>query len=819
MDSLVDFILGTKGVAVSQDSTWSLRWASAPPLWVVLLVIVPLVIGFVYVFYRRESGTASAVSRAAMASLRFIAVMLILSMLFNPVVAVEKHLSRKSFVLLLVDDSLSMEFKDRYFREEDKSRLALAAGLVEADRLLTPEESERLQNMSRMDLLKGVLSARRADFLDALQKSHRLKTCSFSSSLRQDVRHEDLKPTGRVTKIGDSVIEAVNELKGQIVAAVVLVSDGCENAGTTTAAEAARKVAALDIPIPIFTVGVGSPDEPRDIEVRNPQAAETILVGDEWEVGVTIRQHGYEHQPAALRLKLGDQEVEAKGIYFGESGAEQQEKIIHKPDKPGKYTFTVEVPVQKDETIIENNEVSVVLNVVDDKIRVLYVDTYPRWEYRRLKNALIRDRTMFVNCLLIEADHNFPQEKSPVADVEEMSVFPETRQELFKFDVIIFGDINPEMSQRIFRQPENQLKWIEEFVRLHGGGFVMICGENSAPRVFAGTPVESLLPVMLPTGDEALASRGPVEEAKMPALTPEGWTHPVMRLHSDPDLNRKLWVDPEFGLPGFYWHYPRLKEKPGATVLARHRDEPPGSAFDERDVIFAFQYYGAGKTFISAADSTWMWCYKYGDLRFYRFWRQVIKFVGQQHLLGEKKRFSLSVENSEYVVGDSARLTAKVLDENYRPARFKAEQPVVLNLPNGEKKTLALAPKAGAEGTFEDVVSLDQLGLHHAYIEETIPGEGLKRVAETTFTVKVPLREFENPVMNKADLDTASKLSGGSFHFLHDIGKIPPLIEKREQTMSGVESVHKLWDTWVVFGAVVAVLCAEWIYRKRRRLL
>jgi hypothetical protein len=88
-----------------------------------------------------------------------------------------------------------------------------------------------------------------------------------------------------------------------------------------------------------------------------------------------------------------------------------------------------------------------------------------------------------------------------------------------------------------------------------------------------------------------------------------------------------------------------------------------------------------------------------------------------------------------------------------------------------------------------------------------------------TFVVKVPRREFENPVMNRADLETIASLSKGKFSFLHDIADIPKKIEKKGQPIYGVENVHRLWDTWAAFIVFVGFLCVEWIYRKRQRLL
>ena len=48
--------------------------------------------------------------------------------------------------------------------------------------------------------------------------------------------------------------------------------------------------------------------------------------------------------------------------------------------------------------------------VLDAKITVLYVEGYPRWEYRYIKNEMIRDKTVDISCLLTSADPTFRQE-------------------------------------------------------------------------------------------------------------------------------------------------------------------------------------------------------------------------------------------------------------------------------------------------------------------------------------------------------------------------------------------------------------------------
>ena len=84
------------------------------------------------------------------------------------------------------------------------------------------------------------------------------------------------------------------------------------------------------------------------------------------------------------------------------------------------------------------------LRVVDTKIKVLYVDNWPRWEYRFLKDGLIRDvETMLAHVINLDADSNTVQPYTKVPGWGPLQRFPKTREELFEYDVVIFGDVDP----------------------------------------------------------------------------------------------------------------------------------------------------------------------------------------------------------------------------------------------------------------------------------------------------------------------------------------------------------------------------------------
>ncbi len=81
--------------------------------------------------------------------------------------------------------------------------------------------------------------------------------------------------------------------------------------------------------------------------------------------------------------------------------------VLWKPENVGDYTLTLSIPPHGEERITDNNERLAPIAVREEKLKVLVVESLPRWEYRYLRNALSRDPGVEVSCLLF---HPGPQQ-------------------------------------------------------------------------------------------------------------------------------------------------------------------------------------------------------------------------------------------------------------------------------------------------------------------------------------------------------------------------------------------------------------------------
>ncbi|RME74542.1 MAG: VWA domain-containing protein, partial [Planctomycetota bacterium] len=695
-----------------------------------------------------------------------------------------------------------------------------------------------------------------------------------------------LKSQGKFTRLGQCILDAKTELlrAGYTIAAMVLFTDGQSNAGIPPTKAAYRLLAAK---IPLFIFGIGTRDVEKDLELFGLNTRKTAKVGDYIPFHFKVRSKGIYNKDLFVYLKKNGKEVHRQFLHLGKpkqgkSFLIQEVRFKYKVSMPGKYEFTVEIPPLKDEANKKNNRLSFWLDVKDKKLWVLYVEGYPRWEYRYLKNALIRDRTLKVQCLLASADPEYPQESSP--DVESLTGFPNTSipfdskegstlpytekqkedilRKLKRYNVIIFGDIPPSYFSAA------QLAAIAQFVE-EGGGFIMISGEKFSPHAYYSTPIANILPVQLERPDLVeIPLDETLSQPFRPKLSPEGERHIIMRFENDLAQNKDLWEGKD-GLPGFYWFSTVKKVKPGAVVLAYH---PTRKNKSGPYPLFCYHNYGQGKVFFSALDSTWRWRAGVGDRYFYSFWSQVIRFTATGSFEEKDRDFILSTGQNSYIQGKTVDIYAIVRKRKTKTVEIQVYGPFdkkkipqyeekgmskelarktywskVLNLlkSQGKARKVSLPRAIGAMDNYQgDFVPYRQgafflvLGKPYVTPQGKLNGGDIKMILVKSYD-----REKLQVLLNDKILQTMASITGGKYFHLFGEARIPhkskmgfPLPGKKkvvlpskmeelsesmpshEETFTDVQKRIYLWRKWWILPLLLLLLIGEWFFRKLYRL-
>jgi len=793
---------------------WSLRLTSewAPP--VILFGCLALVV-LVWQVYKREKGTASPRFKMMLALFRIAALAVLVFILLRPAVIVATSELKEAYVIILADKSDSMTLADRYRDEKLAARLAHATGLtgkLDTSKPLEPEAAAALRAMPRAEILNRALANPKFDLVRRIAKSSKVRQFVFASTISPAPTPEPsdeikrtfkrlgrplpeggarplvVTPGGPTTQIGECIREAVAELRGQRIAAMVVLSDWNSNSGISPV-EATRY---LDAPstFPIFAVGVGDPAEQRDIIVSSVSANAVAFLNDPLIFNVAVEQAGYKDALVPLQLRIGDSIVAAKNIKL--TAGRKYYTISHRPGKKGVFKYTIIVPPRDDELSDKNNSDEHTVTVKEDKIRVLLIAGGPTWEWRHWKPALARDKSVELSAWLQSADQGWV-----MAGGRQLTQLPLNKKELVdEYDVIIMLGASADAFSN------EQLDNIRSFVGDFGGGLVFCAGALTPADGFAGTPLAKCLPVVLGLPSDV----APTGQLFKLTVTPEGWAHPATRLDEDTHRNREIWQD----LPGLFWFYPIEKIKPGARVLAAHPEEKNESG---RAVpIFVEQRYGAGKVFFSGTDETWRWRFVSGDRHFYRFWRQTIALTASNKLLGTSKRLTLAVARSRYTIGQRVEVEAKLLDELLRPTG-SSELTATVDLPGGSTRPLKLTLADPAQGIYRGSFIPRKIGDYAVWMRA-----GADDKPETApFSVAMSTLESESRRLKLEVMQEVAKETSGEWFTIDRIGEIPEKIQSEAQNII-TEHPVEIWDSWGFLILFAIPLACEWWLRKRRML-
>ena len=171
------------------------------------------------------------------------------------------------------------------------------------------------------------------------------------------------------------------------------------------------------------------------------------------------------------------------------------------------------------------------------------------------------------------------------------------------------------------------------------------------------------------------------------------------------------------------------------------------------------------------------------------------------------------LEKESFSVGGTARIRANLRD-NQLQQLLASEVNLQIISPSNNKSELVMKPDKSRPGWFIGEIRIRESGIHRLTL--WIPGSQEK--LEKTLTASAPDLEFEDPRRNDELLNTLAEKTEGQRFEPKNLASLAEIIPDRSEVeiVSGIPIT--LWDrTWVMF-TVVALLCLEWIIRKRYHL-
>lgn len=788
--SMIDRLLGLRELSWSDPSA-GLGFEYALPAWAwVLIAIASLVIaGF---SYRRLLG--NRVMRMALAGVRATTILVIALLLAGPTLVLPQETVERDWLLVMLDRSASMNVRDVMDR---------ASGEV----------------VSREQSLRDALRKQAAVFSDQkLGRDRRVVWLGFGGSAYTigsplvDGGFDE--PEAQATLIRTSIEQALRLPSGKPVSGIVLMSDG--QTPQDTGHELVQRLQQQGVAA--FTVPLGAAKPPLDLAIGQADGPQRAFVNDIAPVAVTVDQLGGERiDPSEISITLIDQ---ADGKVLDEKTLDRAQpgeplKLNGRSEAVGIARWMVRVEHKPPagqtplhELVTDNNTRTVEVEVIDRPIRVLYIEGYPRWEFRYLKNLLIREKSISTSTFLLSADRSFAQE----GDVP-ITRLPNDAEELDDYDVVIIGDVPASYFQT------GQLTFLRDHVSAGGAGLIWIGGEANTPRVYAGTPLADLLPMRDPSAVNRFGD--PLSLFRIePTRFARSMNVLQLRGIGEDTMDDEGWPE---NVPPLRWVQDPGQLKPTAEVLAEAVLTDNAEA---RVPALVLLRYGAGQSLYVGTDEAWRWRYGRGEWYFEQYWVPLIRMLGRARIQADGDRVRFSVSHRTVLVQQPVVVELELSDPSLINRGLPRIDVTVRSSsdPTGAPvDALTMLPVAENENTSAGSV---RRASYRAVWRPTTTGELLLSVTDPALVemglvqalrVSSADDELADARSDHARLRALAEETSGAVVPLDELDRLIDLVPNRAR-ITETDIREPLWASALSMIVLITLFTLEWVVRRVIRL-
>ena len=761
-----------------------------------------LVAAFAVWMVRRDAAELPPAVRWLLAALRLAALGAVAAAVLDFERTAEHEIVSPSRVAVLFDTSASMTLGDGSDGPAATSRAGRGRDLLGAGGLLESLAARHEVSVWRFDA--------DAERLVTLPPAEAVSGGRDAGAEASAAWSERLAPRGYETRLGEALARVVDQEPGGVLAGVIVLTDGGNNAGVDPVA-AAESLAAADVAV--HPLGLGSERLPANVRVADLVVPARVFPGDRFAVTAYLQAQGLSGQTA--RVELAEAPVadaadgggsrrgfDATDVVLGADG----ELVAVRFDvpglaAPGRRSLVVRVAAPDADQTPADDAQEAEIDVVDRVTQVLLLAGGPSREYQFMRNVLQRDKSFAVDVLLGTAAAGVSQDARAILDA-----FPASDEALAAYDAIVAFDYD----WRLLDPPA--VARLDRWVARESGGLLLFAGglfSDAWPAAPHTAAILGLYPVELRRGPRFGSGSQAAAEPMPLVFTPEGRDAEFLWLAASRVANQTVWAE----FPGVYACHDTGGAKPGATVYA-HAAAGRGGA--GQPVYLAGQFYGSGSVLYAGSGELWR-LRAIDDAVYERLAAQLVRHVSQGRLLRGGRRARLMVDRDRFPVG--ATVTVRVmLPEAASPLGVACR---VVG-PDGVDVPMALAAEAGRPGVLQGGFVAAREGAWQIEVE----ADGDEKLSRR-IQVQLPDRELAKPSLDRGLLEQIAAATGGTPSYpgpewtAADTARLVaslPDRSRREYEAGADDAEFKRRLNTALLALGVGCLCVEWIVRRLAKL-
>lgn len=543
----------------------------------------------------------------------------------------------------------------------------------------------------------------------------------------------------------------------------------------------------------------GTPQPPVDTGIAGQPDRSVIRFGEDLVIKGSLSGAGARRE-SPVRLLENGTEVKAVTVVPASSG---RFEIRHRPAKKGHLLYTLEFAGT--DSVAQDNRVSFTVDVLEERINVLLLEAFPRYEFKVMKSVLEVDPLVNLVSLCHLPGGGVYVQGTPLHKNPEQGLIA-SQAELFKYDVVILRDLSRTYFRAGGDTSESRLQNLVEFVTKRGGGLV-VCGGQDVYR--AGGYETSCLAQVLPFDLSNAISGQPQFEGQFFVSIPKpAYDHPLLRLLTDPAAN----VERLNSLRQLDGSNNAGRLKPMATPLLTRTVQLTDASGGKRDVtvpVAAYMPAGEGKVLGLTVDTLWRWQLQpdFEDPPLTMLLANAVRYLAPPPA-NRPDSANVVVNDSTPQVGQDMVLATVLKDRNFDPIR-NAELLVTVTRPDGRITRLYPRDLPEDPGYYEYRVRLELPGTYKVVAKHA------KSESTREFVAGAAAGEFSDLSPDQAGMDRFVKAAAGD--------SVPDMGDWLRH--AAAEPVHRtaecnleVWNSPLMLLLFLAVVSLDCFIRKRAGL-
>ena len=536
------------------------------------------------------------------------------------------------------------------------------------------------------------------------------------------------------------------------------------------------------------TIGFGKERATHDLEIDDAVVAAKAMADSRMTATVSFHQYGYAGQKATLDVKDGDKLLATREVALDRDGVDQSEIMFFNAGDAGVKSIGFALEPLPGEDNTANNAVTRLGDVSAEPRRILYVEGEPRWEFKFIRRAEEEDKGVQIVSMLRTTENKIYRQG--IADPSELADgFPTRAEDLFKYQAIILGSVEADYFTPV------QQELLREFVDKRGGGLLFLGGRFAlGDGGWASSSLADLFPTFLPNQKGTFH-----RESATVQLTPAGAESPITRVLDDRAANIDRWRK----LPYLNDYQDPGAPKPGATVLAQMM---AGHTMP----LLVTQSYGRGKTAVLATSGTWRWQMNspLNDPSHDLFWQQLLRWLAKD----SPGQVTATMPQQTLMDEGHVQMTVVARDQEFTPAADAHVSAHVIG-PDDLSAMVDLTPVPNTPGTYAMDWTAEKPG---SYVAEVTADRGSDELGKdvVSFRREDGVAENFHTQQNHELLEKLSDETGGRYWEQSQLDRLPKEISYSEAGIS-VRDTKQLWDMPAVFLALLGLMSADWLLRRK----